>query len=176
MKPIKRTDHNEVLAAFAAKLIADGEGFTEDNCWLTDQAVPASMPAGRWAITISIGPGRYPHEYFSGGGQNTLVEDGSVIVSPIVAVVSDRPARAWKKIGGKEPNSGDAPTLLDLKRRILGVILKDHWEPTDDDGNPMLRDQISPISCSSPQDVRIGQTVASMMQLQFSTVFDWNLS
>ena len=49
------------------------------------------------------------------------------------------------------------------------------WEPSVDD-RPLLRDMLSPLSCDSPHDVAVGETIATAMQIKFSTVFDWDLA
>ncbi|MCD0459102.1 hypothetical protein [Roseiconus lacunae] len=171
---IQRTDQIEILHAITERLISSIDLLNDSNCWLSDQAVPGSMPAGRFAVTVSVGAGRFPHEYFDGGGVDTLTEDGAIVITPIVSSPADRPKRAWKTIGGRAQR-GDAPTLIQLKQLILKAMLSEDWEPTNESGDAILRDMISPLDSSAPADVRVGETVAIAMQIRFSTAFDWSL-
>lgn len=169
-----RTHQSDILSSIVARLIDQVDELTEDTCWLTDQPIPVTMPAGRYAVTVSIGGGRFPSEFFTGGGADTLTEDGSVVITPLVVTPADRPRRKWKKlVNGSQP--GDAPTLLYFKHAILQSLLADpEWEPQQGD-QPLLRDMLSPIACDPPRDVRVGETVAAAMQMTFSTVFDWSI-
>lgn len=174
MTDIKQTDQVYILESIVDRLIASIEELTDDNCFLSDQPVPVTLPGGRYAVTVSMGGGNFPHEYFTGGGIDTLVDDGSVVITAVVATSADRPRRAWKKIGSSEPQAGDAPTLLYFKREVLKALLVD-WEPVHE-GASILRDMIAPLGYDGPHDVRVGQMAACAMQMRFSTAFDWDLS
>lgn len=176
-----QTDPITVLEAISDRLI-DAIGFlNEDNCYLTDQPVPATMPGGRSIVTVSMGGGTFPHEYFAGGGIETLTEDGSIIITAIVTNRNDRPGRRGRRVGVKplskrnEPDGNDTPTLLEHKRAILRALLVE-WEPQNDSGLLLLRDQLAARSSTAPSDVRIGETMGTALQLQFSAPFDWDLS
>lgn len=67
-----RTTQDRILASIVGRLIAQIDELDESNCWLTDQPIPVSIPGGRLAVTVSLGPGRFPAEFFAGGGADTL--------------------------------------------------------------------------------------------------------
>lgn len=170
-----QTTQDHILTSIVERLISQFDELDESNCWLTDQPIPISIPGGRLAVTVSLGPGRFPAEFFAGGGADTLVEDGSLVITPLVVTPADRPRRKWRKIMGAE-RAGDAPSLLYIKHGILKALLADpDWEPDDGD-KPLLRDMLSPLSCDDPHDVPVGETVATAMRMRFSIVFDWDLS
>lgn len=170
-----RTTQDRILTSIVDRLISEIDELDKSNCWLSDQPIPISIPGGRYAVTVSLGPGRFPSEFFAGGGSDTLVEDGALVITPLVVATSDRPRRKWRKIAG-EHRIGDAPSLLYFKHGILKALLADsEWEPHDGD-KPLLRDMLSPLSCDQPHDVPVGETLASAMQMRFSTVFDWDLA
>lgn len=174
-----RCTQDEILFSVVNRLIVSIKELNDQNCWLSDQPIPITIPGGRHACTVSLGPGRFPAEFFTGGGTETLVEDGSIVVTPLVVNAIDRPRRKWKKIaGGDSENS--APSCLYFKHAILKALLgidkesEEIWEPQNGD-KPLLRDMLSPLSCDAPHDVAVGETVATAMQIKFSTVFDWDL-
>lgn len=180
--PTKRDGctQDEILLAIVERLInAIGE-LNDQNCWLADQPIPLSIPGGRFACTVSLGSGRFPNEFFAGGGHDTLVEDGSIVITPLVVNAADRPRRKWRKIVGGDSACG-APSCLYFKHAILKALLGrdastgEVWQPNADE-RPLLRDMLSPLSCDSPHDVAVGDTVATAMQMKFSTVFDWDLA
>ncbi|MBL8869516.1 MAG: hypothetical protein JNK90_06955 [Planctomycetaceae bacterium] len=45
-------------------------------------------------MTVVPGEGIFPPEFFAGGGNATLTEQGSVIVTPMVCMKLDRPFRS----------------------------------------------------------------------------------
>ena len=170
-----KTTQDKILLSIVERLIDQIDDLNEANCWLSDQPIPVSIPGGRFAVTVSMGNGNFPHEFFTGSGTETLVEDGSIVITPIVAVVSDRPRQKWRKITGPT-QSGDTPSILYFKHAILKALLADNsWEPSFDNV-PILRDMLAPISVDGPQDVRVGETMAAASQMRFSVVFDWDLT
>lgn len=174
-----RTDQVTILTSIVDRLIDQIEELTVETCWLSDQPIPISLPQGRFAVTVSVGAGRFPNEFFAGGGVDTLTEDGQIIICPLIVNTGDRPRRKWKKITGNDAlgETGNAsPSILYFKQEILKALLADNdWEPNNGTA-PILRDMISPISCDDPRDVPIGETIATAMKIRFSTVFDWDLS
>lgn len=173
-----KTRQERILFSIVDRLIDQINELNDQNCWLSDQPVPLTIPGGRFAVTVSPGGGNFPHEFFSGGGSATLVEESHVVITPIVVNSVDRPRRSWRRVAG----SDDAdyieltPNLLSLKRQIIkSLVASDTWEPSYSN-RPILRDQIAPVSCTEPSDVSLGETAAIAMQIRFSTVFDWDLS
>ena len=168
-----RTTQDVILEAIVERLISTIPELNDQTCWVSDQPIPNTLPQGKFAVTVSMGAGRFPAEFFAGGGSSTVTEDGSVVITIILATTLDRPKRAWRRIVGG--SSANMPSLLSFKLAILKSLLAGTWEPKAD-GQPILRDLIAPLSCDDPRDVQIGETIGSAMQMRFSTVFDWRLS
>lgn len=164
----------DILTSIVERLIDQIDELNENTCWLSDQPIPLTMPGGRYAVTVSMGAGRYMGELFGGGGHDTTGEDGSVVITPLVVSPADRVRRKWKKIAAAE-NIGDVPSILYFKTEILKAMLGDGWEPQTVD-RFLCRSMISPLSCDAPRDVRVGETMATASQIVFSTVFDWDLT
>lgn len=170
-----RTTQDKILADVVTRLIAEIPELNDQNCWLSDQPVPITIPGGRYAVTVTMGGGRFPHEFWASGGTDTLTEDGSLIVTPLVVSTIDRPRRKWKKISGGDNSANRVPSLLYFKHAILSALLGGGWEPAED-GVPLLRDMMAPLSADSPRDVAVGETIAAATQITFSTVFDWDVT
>lgn len=173
-----RTKQERILFSVVDRLIDRVQYLNDQNCWVCDQPIPLSLPGGRYAVTVSPGGGQFPHEFFGGAGKDTLTEDGSLVITPIVVNTIDRPRRAWQKIaGGDDADIVElTPNLLSMKHDVLDSMIGDEaWEPNHG-GVPILRDMLSPISCTDPSDVPVGETQAIAMQIRFGTLFDWDLS
>lgn len=167
--PSGKANQIDICNAIVSQLISAVDDFSDTNCFITDQPIPRALPSGRIACTVSIGSGQFPHEFFAGGGIDTLTESGSVVVTPIVVAKSDRPYRKTRKIVGDKDDS--VFNMLDLKRQVLAALLKTDWEAS----LGYLRDMISPISADDPHDVPIGETMATAMKIRFAVTFDWEL-
>lgn len=170
-----RCTQDEILISVVKRLIDSIPEFLNDQtCFLSDQPIPLAIIGGRYTVTVSAGSGKFPHEFFTGGGVNTTTEQASIVVTPLVVTPQDRPRRKFRKIVGGDDNS--PPSLLFFKHAILKSLLSPSWEPKSEDGERLvLRDMLSPVSADDPRDVRVGETVAAAMQIRFATTFDWNL-
>jgi len=167
-----QTTQDAIFRSVVARLIDQIVDYNDQTCFISDQAIPITLPGGRIGCTVSLGPGRFPAEFFGGGGHDTLTEDGSIVITPILAINLDRPRRAGRKIVDQDDHTKG---LLYYKQAILRALFAFPWEPTLVD-QPLLRDTLSPISCDDPQDVQIGETNAIAMKMRISTVFDWRLT
>jgi len=167
-----QTNQEPILDSIVARLIDQIEDYNDQTCFVSDQAIPITLPGGRIACTVSMGPGRFPSEFFAGGGADTLTEDGSIVITPILAINLDRPRRARRKIVGQDDQTKG---LLYYKGAILRALFASTWEPSAG-AQPLLRDMLSPLSCDDPQDVQIGKTMATAFKMRVSTVFDWRLT
>ncbi|MFG0261525.1 MAG: hypothetical protein ACF788_03965 [Novipirellula sp. JB048] len=161
---------DEILIAIVDRLRDQIDDYNDQNCWESDDPVPISHPGGNELCTVSFGPGQYPAEFFGGGGADTLTEVGSVIIAPTVPLQGDRPRRRSRRIH-KDP---DGRSLLHRKRQILSALFGSEWEPSLA-GQPLLRDMPSPIRCTPPGEVHIGDARMLQIQLSVQTIFDWSL-
>lgn len=168
-----KADQEPILDSIVARLIDQIAEFNDQTCWLTDQSIPMTMPGGRIACTVSPGPGRFPSEFFAGAGHDTLTEDGSIVITPILITNVDRPRRASRRL---VEHDDQTKGLIYYKKAILAALFaKSDWEPHDGK-QPLLRDMLSPLRCDAPADVMIGEAQALAMKITISTVFDWRMN
>lgn len=83
-----RTVQPKIVTAVVEGLRAAVPGYNDQNCFESDQPVPAAFFGGRQCCTVSIGAGSFPHEFFAGAGSATLVEDGSLIITPMIDMLA----------------------------------------------------------------------------------------
>jgi hypothetical protein len=162
-----------ILIAFVDRLRDQIGEYNDQNCWETDDPIPLSHPGGNEFCTVSFGDGQFPGEFFAGGGSDTLTEAGSVIIAPTVPLQGDRPRRRRRRLVG-EIDDPDKRTLLERKREILKALFASDWEPASDD-QPLLRDLPSPVACSAPAEVTVGEALMLQMRISIQTVFDWDI-
>ena len=164
-----RTVQPKIVSAVVERLRAVVPGYNDQNCFESDQPVPAAFSGGRECCTVSIGAGSFPHEFFAGAGSATLVEDGSLIITPMIEVRTDR---SWRQ----KNQLLDGRGLLERKRQILVALFgTPDWEPADG-AQPLLRDLLAPLRSSQPGEVMVGEARMVALQLSVQTVFDWDLS
>lgn len=159
-----------ILEAIVDRLIDQIPAYNDQNCWVSDSPVPLSHPGGDELCTVSFGDGSFPHEFFTGGGQDTLVEMGSIIIAPTVPMRGDRLRRRMRRIA-----EDDGKSLLDRKQQILRALFFDHWEPVFGE-QPLLRDMPAPTRCTAPGEVMIGEARMLQIQITIDTTFDWDLA
>ena len=171
--PVKRgaTTQDLILTAIVDRLINQIAEYNDQNCWESDDPVPLSHPGGYEFCTVSFGAGNFPHEFFTGGGAETLTEAGSVTIAPTVTLTGDRPRRRRRRL----TSDTDGRNLINRKLQILKALFGSSWEPADGD-QPLLRDLPSPVNCSAPAEVMIGEARMLQLRLTIATTFDWDLS
>lgn len=162
---------DDILEAIVVRLIELIPEYSDQNCFISDDPVPEVHPGGDEFCTVSIGDGNFPGEFFVGGGADTLVEDGSVVIAPTLPTRGGRRYRKERFISGET----NGKTLLERKRQILKALFAEHWEPLKVT-KPLLRDQISPIRCTAPGEVHVAQAKMLQLRVIVRTTFDWDLS
>ena len=171
-----RATQDEILIVIRDRLRSAIQGLNDSNCFVTDQPIPLHLPNGGYCVTVSPGEGSYPAEFYSGGGNATLTEQGSLIVTPMVCMKLDRPFRSEQAL--LQVDRG----LLWWKRSILQALLVWNandfpgaaWEVTASDGRPLVRNQLQPQRASAPADVPDHSGWLGM-QISFGMVWDWNV-
>ena len=166
-----QTSQDAILEAITARLIDRIDGYADQNCFISDDPEPSAFPGKDEFCSVSIGDGNFPAEFFTGGGDDTLCEDGSIIIAPTLPTRGGRSYRRHRFISGEH----NGKTLLNRKRQILAALFRDDWEPVVGE-KPLLRDMISPLHCTRPFDVKIGEAWMLQMRLTIRTTFDWDLS
>jgi hypothetical protein len=152
---VRELPQDEILIANCDRLRGAIQGLNDSNCFVTYQPIPLHFPSGFYCVTVAPGEGSFPAEFYAGGGNATLTEQGSVIVTPMVCMKLDRPFRSEQAL--LQPDRG----LLVWKRSILKALLVwdvsnfpgPAWEPTDANGRPLLRSQLQPRTSTAPADV-----------------------
>jgi len=163
-----RATQKQILQAVVDRLIDYVDDYNTQNCFVSDQAVPSHFMGGRDFCTVSPGSGRFPTEFFTGAGTNSLVEDATIVITPGMVRRLDKPHKKDLVIVDL------ADSLVERKRQVLAAMVLDAWEPAIGT-QPLTRDMLSPVSATAPGDVRVGETEMIALQLTFSTVFDWLL-
>lgn len=170
-----RATQDELLRQTVRRLRNQVKGLSESNCLVTDQEQPASWPSGPLACTVCVAPGRFPESLFAGGGISTLCELAALKVSVYVRCKLDKPPAAEAVISGT-----DKGLIAKFKPAILKALLCEDkngkvgpWEPCDENGVKLLRNQLSPISCTAPTPTADGEFLG--ITISFDTTFDWRL-
>lgn len=164
------TTQELILIAIVDRLRLTIENYNDQNCWESDDPVPTSHAGGDEFCTVSFGDGSFPSEFFSGGGHDTLTEMGSVIIAPTVPMRGDRPRRRRRRIHA----DSEGVSLISRKRLILQSLFSADWEPSYE-SQPLLRDMPSPMRCTAPGEVMIGEAKYLQIRLTVQTTFDWTM-
>jgi hypothetical protein len=170
-----RATQDEIFSQTVRRLRSQVKGLNESNCIVTDQEQPPTWPSGSVVCTVCSGPGKFPEALYAGGGISTLCEVASLKVSIWVRCKLDKPPTAEAPLLGS-----DKGLISKYKPAILRALLSDEkngaavpWEPCDEDGVKLLRNQLSPISCTAPTPTSDGEFLG--ITLAFDTTFDWRL-
>lgn len=186
MADLTRTDQGSeliLLTAIRDRLVNRVDGLTAANCVLSDDAVPLVWPADP-CCTVSIGDSQFNPELWEGGGSNQLTIRTTVLVTMFCRCVLDRPPAAESVLLNR-----DRGLLLKWKPAILKALLVNDatwatsccrvcWEPLTEDGYPILRQAMRPISCTSPRYVppdREGAIPFMAWTLTLEAEYDWKL-
>lgn len=165
------TTQDLIIAAFVERLRGAISQYTDQNCFASDDPVPLSHAGGDEFCTVSFGDGSFPSEFFEGGGNETLVESGSVIISPSIKLSGDRKGRKSRRL--YEDNEGKS--LINRKRQILVALFGGTWEPRSG-RQPLLRDMPSPRRATAPGEIIVGEAKYTQSRIIVDTVFDWDLT
>ena len=162
----------QVVNAIRARLIDKVPEFHENTCFVTDEPVPATgYPHAQIFATVSIGDGTFPPEFFAGGGDGQVTENGTVVITTFSQLRTDNTGEITQAGFGAEKG-----LISRFKPAILAALLKDDWEPVADK-NELLRNQLYPVSCSRVGSAPISQGSQSYLNfsITFGTDFDWQL-
>jgi len=164
----------EVLEAIRDRLIEAVPAYTPGNCFILDQPIPVELPIGREACTISPGTGQFVENMFAGSGFNTLTENATTVVTPMVRQVRDKPREAMVALLSQEDG------LLQRKWDILRALLEADYDLSIYDQQLdmtrwLLREQLSIRYADPPGFTQVGQYQFMGMSMTFNTPFDWGL-
>lgn len=164
----------EVLETIRERLISTVPAYTKANCFILDQPVPPEIPIGREVCTIAPGTGQFVESMFAGSGFNTLTENATTIVTPMVRQVRDNPRQSAVALLSQEDG------LLQRKWEVLRSLLEDDfdlsiYDMATEDTRWLLREQLSIRYADSPGFTQVGQYQFMGMSMTFNTPFDWGL-
>lgn len=164
----------EVLQTIRDRLIAAVPAYTPANCFILDQPIPLELPIGREACTITPGNGQFVESMFAGSGFNTLTENATTVVTPLVRQVRDKVRTADRALLSQEDG------LLQRKWEILRALLEDDfdlsiYQATTKNYRWLLREQLSVRYADPPGFTQVGKYQMMGMSMTFNTPFDWGL-
>lgn len=174
---------DEILVAIRDRLRAVCPGCGADkHCFISDQPLPdqSLFPTVSHFVTVAASSGVFDQSLFTGGGNRTLSEDLTIVITPCIQMNLDRLP------SGEQRLIHQSRGLSIWKQNILtSLLLGDAanpssraWEPTvyEDSGQqrPLLRSQLRPITCSEVADLPEGMGWCGL-HLSFSCSFDWKL-
>ena len=171
-----RATQADILIAFRDRLRMACPGCTDLSCFISDQPMPAFIPAGGHCVTISIGDGIFDQKLFTGGGSSTLNEDSQVVITVMHQIVIDRIPQAEAVL------TDECRGLLAFwKFQVLRTLLladpdeadSKPWEPAIGD-KPLCREHIRPVHTSAPGEVP-GKPSWYGFNITFAVSFDWDL-
>lgn len=170
-----RATQDQLLRQVVRRLRSQVRGFTEGNCFVTDQEQPEMWPSGNVVCTVCASAGRFPEAFFAGGGTSTLCEMATIKVSVWARGKLDSPGKSEVSLVGREKG-----LLSCWKPGVLRALLCEEkngevhpWEPCDENGVKILRNQLAPMSCTAPTPTADGEFLG--ITLSFETTFDWKL-
>ena len=164
----------EVLQAIRERLIAQVPAYTPANCFILDQPIPEELPIGREACTITPGNGQFVESMFAGSGFNTLTENATTIITPMVRQVRDKVRTSDRAL--LDLSDG----LLQRKWEILRCLLEGDfdlsiYQETTKNYRWLLREQLSIRFADPPGFTQVGKYKMMGMSMTFNTPFDWGL-
>lgn len=169
---MNRATQQEILTAVVARLRECIPEYTDLTCFVSDHPTPVSFPAGPICCTVTLGAGTFPERMFAGGGQLTLCEQTTLLVSPYVRSKLDKPAQTTQIMLNEEKG-----LITRFKPAILKALLQDGaslpWQPLDSTGQRLLRSDLAPANCSAPAPDATGEFMGMIMS--FAVEFDWRL-
>lgn len=156
------TDQLTLLNAVVAQLV-DQLSLNAETCFISDDPVPEYWP-GDPTITVTTVDGTFPEGFLAGGGVNTAAEYTGIAVNVFTRNMLDEAGHAQQITA----------TLLTLKLQVLKALTM--FDPTNDDGNNILRNLMAPERSVRIQETEIDGNRAHFFSLVFTTDFDWDLS
>lgn len=160
-----------------ARLYERIDGYNAGNCYYADEPVPKLPPqTGRNGCTVAFERGQFDSAIYAGGGRPREV--GTLVVSPMARVMTDKPGRDYAAHFGD-----DGLVSRDLIA-VMCALLRD--EATEADGDPitvlwmphhgsepLLVEPMTPLSIDGPFDV--GDDGWQQLQLRLQFQLDYAL-
>lgn len=161
------TEQAAVLDALVARLIDQIPALSTKNCFLSILEDPPNYASDNVFLTVAPSAGIFPDEFQDGGGEHQCTEETGAVISIFSRFQANRPGHERALL------SDFARGILRMKRLVLKALVGQNLTSTDD-ANYVLRDFIKAKKSSFP--AYVGQEQLVKVAIEFSTVFDWNLT
>jgi hypothetical protein len=170
----------DLMQKVVDRLIDKIAAYNSHNCFVCDDVVPLIFPQSDHICTVCIGDSQFDADMFSAGGPEQLVEDTTIIVTPMIRCLYDSPPKSREALLGA--NNG---LVRIWKPRVLRALVRRDdaecqpmapWIPLVG-GEHILRDAFPPVFCSKPtyladpQNEHIGFIGCTF---HFAAKFDWD--
>ena len=155
---------DQILQAIVDRLIGQINGLTKATCYhcLDPDALPMSNPGGH-IFVVAPTSGTFDEGMYAGGGLETLMASGGIVVKIHAPLNVDEPQR-------------EAALLTNLSLGVMGLASKTikalanpEWSPQFDE-HVLTRDPLIPSGYAiTRSDKRVGA-----IELTFKCNFDWD--
>jgi len=136
----------------------------EGTCFLSLD--PDQLPPSPGDMICIVAPlnGTFGQDYFTGGGKEQMQVDSGFVVKIHSPLVLDEVQREADFL------TDQSLGVISVARQVLNILSE--WAPTNEDGDQIIRDLVSPSSFSfTRSNERIGA-----VELMFRLNFDWNVT
>jgi hypothetical protein len=169
-----RATQAEIMLAIVQRLRERVDGLTDSTCFISDQRMPVSWPAGHLACTVVAGEGEVDDAMWTGGGYSTICEHLQIQITIWLRCMLDQIPRAEASLAGEEG------MLSRFKPQLIRALLLEkyggrieNWMPAGSDGLGLLRNPLQLLRCGAPlpdsEQKYLGMT------LFFRASFDWRV-
>lgn len=171
-----RAKPKEILKAFLRRIESQHE-FGGGVAVISDQPIPLVMPLGRLGLTISMGEGNFLSHMMDSGGLSQVGTNAQVSVGCFRRNDRERAGRSNNQIIGDDG-------ITDMVDKVVRTLLvadpsksprnAQQWEPTTENGIPLLMSAPTPRGFTAPSDVP-GHVGWLGVIVRFDVEFQWDV-
>ena len=179
---------DDLLRQIQKRLRSNIPELGEEDCFVTVEPIPEIAPPGELIVTISPGAYRFPDDFFTGGGFETLMCSGTVDITVLHRTNLDQPTHSPLQLLDEDrgliaryfPRVLRAMLVTDVTdpndpQKVVRIA----WQPTNKKGEPMLRNHFRPVEVGAPAPTVIGREGGAVgfvaATLSFQADFDWSI-
>jgi hypothetical protein len=171
-----RAKPKEILKAYLRRIESQHE-FGGGVAVISDQPIPLMMPLGKLGVTVSMGEGSFDPRFMDAGGIHQIATNAQISIGCFRRNDRERAGRSNNQIIGDDG-------ITDLVHKILGTLTlavpasstrrAQQWEPTTENGIPLLMSAPTPSGFTAPSDVP-GHVGWLGVILRFNIEFMWDV-